>query len=137
MQAELSELFFDKAKAFAAANNMPVSEPNISFDPKAVAGTFYLKVFALPSEPEVFGVNNGESRYGWTLQASIYARDGIGEIKSQRYAEELRTDVFPIFTQMVGDNHKFKVVKPASPAEAVQMGAWYSVPIRFRVETFD
>ena len=143
MQASLRTLFFDAAIAFADDEDLSIALPNIPFDPPVDSGdpnndseNHYLKVSALPVKPSVVTVC-GEARYRWLLQVDVVARDGIGELRPLRYADQLRDDVFPIHSELIGANHKFKVMTPPDPALPIENAGWYRVPVSFTVQTFN
>lgn len=136
MQVELRKAYLDAAIDFAASEGLEIALPNIAFDPLALASSVkhYLRAFTLPVQPNVFSTC-GEASNQFILQMSIYSRAGIGEIKALALADKLRSQTFPIHSELQGQSHSFKVIRPPSPASPISLDAWYSVPVRFTVET--
>lgn len=136
MQSELRALFYDKVEAYGQSKNLSVSFPNMSFTPPDNSD-FYFKVASLPVEPDVHGVNGGHSVYLWILQLSIYARDGVGEIASTDYADELRESVFPIYSKWQGAKHEYQIMTPPNARNPIPMDGWHATPVRFQIQTID
>ena len=135
MQVELRTLFNKIVIDFAAGEVVKLKLPNIPFTPPTDEN-LYFAIDTLPVSPSVHSVN-GESRFRFILQISIYSRDGIGEIKAMAYADTIRETLFPLNSNLVGSAHSFKVITPPAPApNSISIDVWILTPVRFTVETF-
>jgi len=133
-QVELRALFYDKVLAFAAAEGLPVSMPNVPFKKPTKKDAVYLQVHSLPVAPSDILVC-GESRHRWILQIDVCSREGTGEINNNEYAEKIQENLFPVNLTMVSASHNFQVMTPPTPAPALLDDAWYCTPVSFTVET--
>lgn len=143
MEAELRQLFYDKILGFAADELLTVAFPNVPFTPPKDTGNLdndfgnhYLSVYAMPVKPSVVEVCGG-SKYEWMLQVSIVARDGIGEIRPLHFADKLRDEVFPIYSELEGETHTFQVRSKPHVAKPMMEDGWQNYPVSFLVHTFN
>lgn len=135
MEADLKTLYYDAMIAFAASEGMAINVPNSDeMDKPATADAQYIDVAALPTTPQVLGVCNGFSKYVWTLQASIYVRDGTGDLIASEIIDRLRKK-FPVPSKLVSANHTFTVMTPPHSRPPISMGGWHATPVQFRVQT--
>ena len=134
MLEELQREFYERMIVFAAVEALPLNVPNIDFDPPTYPAAHYLRASVLPSSPSVLTIEAGATLHIWTMQVSIYAREGIGEISSLQYASKLRC-AFPVATIFTGADHNYKVISAPSPAPPVLLNdGWLSTPVSFRVQ---
>lgn len=111
---------------------LSVAYPNAAFDNKTLSR--YLRVSVLPSDPQVVEICGGGSRYVFTLQASVYVRDGTNEYDAQELSDALAA-AFPMRHQFIGSAHTFEVQTPPSPAVPIALPGWFVIPVSFRVQT--
>ena len=134
MESELRAIFHTGIQCFGAAQSLSVQYPNYAFTLPTAADAKYLSIYELPTSPSVHSVC-GESRFRWILQVSIVVRDGLGEVMPLEYADKIRDDVFPVNSELEGGAHRFVVLTPPTPAPPVQLEGWFSIPVRFTVQT--
>ena len=134
MEAELRNLFYDSVTAYGIAEDLPVSMPNVDFDPLKTCNV-YLKPYVFPVRPQVLTLCGGMARYLWILQISVYNRKGVGEIKGATQADKIAA-AYPVSYEFTLADHTYTVITPPSPVPAIPVGGWYSIPVEFRVSIF-
>ena len=142
METELRETFYSRVLSFADSELLTVAFPNVDFEPPKNTSNLdsdpenhYLRAYVMPVKPSEITVC-GESKFRWLLQVSIVARDGIGEVRPLRFADKLRDEIFPIYSELKCKNHLFQVRTKPYAAKPIPEDGWFHTPVSFTVQTF-
>lgn len=143
MESEIRQLVNQHIKDFAVCEGLHVIWPNrppgddYQDNPttKPDAKYTHLIVRWWPTTPRVLHPCDGSGIRTWILQITVKIRDSIGELVATRIVDKLALH-FPVNTQFAGENHCYRVIKPADPKQPMNIDAWQSTPVQFRISAF-
>lgn len=94
----------------------------------------YLAFADLAADPEQLMINGRGAIYRWILQISHFVRDGTRDYKQNALVDAVRT-AFPVGYEFAGNDHRYKVMQPASKAPPVPIDGWSFLPVSITVQT--
>ena len=118
---------------------LPVFFPNtgIDTDENKEPTVSHIRVYALPVDPTDNITTCGvQARYRWLLQASVYIREGEGQVKAARYVDELRSATTPN-KKIVYNTRVFKVKGNGRLSPAIVADGWFNYPLTFTIEIIE
>lgn len=115
-------------KKISGLNLLPVSYPNINFEPEES----FIEVDIINSRPKTLSTCGGKTRYTWILQVNIYIRENQGAIKSIEYAEQVKANI-PFNTVLSENGFNFKTINAGEIIPYFQSeSGWFITPVQFR-----
>jgi len=148
VEAELHRLFMESVIALAESLKLHIALPQINeedgkpFDPTKLTDEngkpikMYLRAQLRNTDPNTHGVSDGEALHTWIGQISVYALNGMGEVKPKEIADTIGK-AYPFVRQFKGNKYTFHVSKKANIASPVPTDGWFFIPVRIRLQTID
>lgn len=126
-----------RAQAFATANSLQISLPNVEFTPPTVSKTAkYLRATLLPAETATIGVAfSSTDQFLGIMQIDVFYGSGGGEREARRIASDI-VEYFARGTRMTSNGFNVEVLKRPVLGPTIKSDAWISLPVRIPYTCF-
>lgn len=128
-----------RAQAFATAQGIAISLPNIALTPPNQTATAkWLRATFLPAPTATLPVGSGSDRYYGILQIDVFygtGTEGTGEYAPGRIASAV-IDYFKRNTEVTKDGFKARVYRRPSRGPMIVADGWAQIPISINYEAF-
>lgn len=137
VEVALELALLGRAQAFATAQGLPISLPNIAFEPPAVGKTAkYLRATMLPADTAAIGLaNSSNDQYYGFMQLDVFFGVGGGEIAPKRIASQI-ISYFKRGTRLTSDGFNVDVNMTPRIGPQATKDAWTVIPVRIPYHTF-
>lgn len=126
-----------QAQAFATANSLTISMPNIAFTPPTASPTAkWLRATHLPADTITMGLTpTSTKRHYGLFQIDVFYGLGSGELAPARIASQI-IEYFPMGTQLTKDGFTVTVWKKPMRGQMLKDDPWMMVPVRIPYQCF-
>lgn len=127
-----------RAQAFATAQGLTISLPNVEFSPPSppLANSKWLRATLLPADTVALGVSwSATNQHQGLLQLDVMFGTNGGEIKPSRIASQI-VSYFARGTEMVSNGFKVVVVQTPKLGPLLSKDVWTTLPVRIPYMTF-
>jgi len=119
-----------RAQAFAAANDLAISLPNIEFTPPVVSKTAkYLRATFMPADTARLVIGSGSDQHYGFLQLDVFYGVGGGEIAPGRIAANI-ISYFKRDTLITSNDVRIRVSRTPLRGPQSSKDAWTMLPVR-------
>ena len=130
VEVAIESALLSKAQAFAAAQSLTISLPNIAFTPPAVSTSAkYLRASFMPAPSIALGISNtsNNQHYGF-MQLDVFYGQGSGEYAPGRIASAI-ISYFPRGLKLVKDGTTTQIIKQAYRGPMLKDDPWMMIPV--------
>ena len=125
-----------RAQAFATAQGIAISLPNIAFTPPVAGPSVkWLRATFLPAPTSTLPVGSGSDRFYGILQIDVFHGAGAGEYAPGRIASAV-IEYFDRGTAMTKDGFTVRVYRRPSRGPMIKDDPWMMIPITINFECF-
>lgn len=136
VEVAINAALIARAQAFATAQGMAISLPNIAFTPPTASATAkWLRATFLPAPTSTLPVGSGSDRYYGILQIDVFHGAGAGEYAPGRIASAV-IDYFKRGTTMTKDGFTVRVYRRPSRGPMIVADGWAHIPVSINYEAF-
>lgn len=129
-EVAIESALLSKAQAFASAQSITISLPNIAFTPPAVSTSArYLRASFMPAPSIALGISNTShnQHYGF-MQLDVFYGQGSGEYAPGRIASAIIA-YFPRGLKLVKDGTATRIIKQAYRGPMLKDDPWMMIPV--------
>ncbi|BEV43919.1 phage tail terminator-like protein [Afipia carboxidovorans] len=136
VEVAINAALITRAQAFATAQGLAISLPNIAFTPPAAGQSVkWLRATFLPAPTATLPVGSGSDRYYGLLQIDVFHGVGAGEYAPGRIASAV-IEYFDRGTTMTKDGFTVRVYRRPSRGPMIKDDPWMMVPVTIPFECF-
>jgi len=136
VEVAINAALITRAQAFATAQGLAISLPNIAFTPPAAGQSVkWLRATFLPAPTATLPVGSGSDRYYGILQIDVFHGAGAGEYAPGRIASAV-IDYFKRDTTVTKDGFKARVYRRPSRGPMIVADGWAQIPVTINYEAF-
>lgn len=137
VEVAINAALIARAQAFATAQGIAISLPNIAFTPPTASATAkWFRATFLPAPTATLPVGSGSDRYYGILQIDVFYGQGAGELAPARLASAAIA-YFAKGTEVVKDGFTTRVYRRPSRGPMIVDGSgWVQIPVSINFECF-
>ncbi len=136
VEVAINAALIARAQAFATAQGIAISLPNIAFTPPTAGQNVkWLRATFLPAPTATLPVGGGSDRYYGILQLDVFHGHGAGEYAPGRIASAV-IEYFDRGTAMTKDGFTVRVSRRPSRGPMIVADGWAQIPITINYEGF-
>ena len=136
VEVAINAALIARAQAFATAQGIAISLPNIAFTPPAAGQNVkWLRATFLPAPTATLPVGSGADRYYGILQIDVFHGAGAGEYAPGRIASAV-IDYFKRGTAMTKDGFTVRVYRRPTRGPMIKDDPWMMIPVTINFECF-
>lgn len=130
VEVAIESALLSKAQAFATAQSITISLPNVAFTPPAVSTSAkWLRASFMPAPSIALGISNtsNNQHYGF-MQLDVFYGQGAGEYAPGRIASAIIA-YFPRGLKLVKDGTTTQIIKQAYRGSMLKDDPWMMIPV--------
>lgn len=137
VEVAIEYALLNRAQAFATANSLTISLPNVAFTaPEASSTAKWLRATFIPADTITLGLTPGSTkRHFGLLQLDVFYGQGGGEIAPARIASDIIA-YFVMGTQMTKDGFTVTVHRQPFRGQLVKDDPWQMLPVRISYQCY-
>lgn len=136
VEVAINAALIARAQAFATAQGIAISLPNIAFTPPTAGQNVkWLRATFLPAPTSTLPVGSGSDRYYGILQIDVFHGAGAGEYAPGRIASAV-IEYFKRGTVMTKDGFTVRVYRRPSRGPMIKDDPWMMIPVTINFECF-
>lgn len=136
VEVAIESALLARATAFATAQALAISLPNIAFTPPTASGTAkWLRATFLPAPTTTLPVGSGSDRYYGIMQIDVFYGQGAGELAPGRIASAVIA-YFGKGTEVTKDGFTTRVYRRPSRGPMIKDDPWIMIPVTIPFECF-
>lgn len=136
VEVAINAALIARAQAFATAQGIAISLPNIAFTPPNQTATAkWLRATFLPVPTVTLPVGDGSDQYSGLLQIDVFYGQGAGEYAPGRVASQI-IDYFKCGTELTKDGFKVRIYKRPYRGPIIRDDPWVALPVTIPFQTF-
>lgn len=136
VEVAINAALIARAQAFATAQGMAISLPNIAFTPPTASATAkWLRATFLPAPTATLPVGSGSDRFYGLLQLDVFYGQGAGELAPARLASAAIA-YFAKGTESTKDGFTTRVYRRPSRGPMIKDDPWMMIPVTINFECF-
>jgi len=136
VEVAINAALIARAQAFATAQGIAISLPNIAFTPPAAGQNVkWLRATFLPAPTSTLPVGSGSDRYYGILQIDVFHGQGAGEYAPGRIASAV-IEYFDRGTATTKDGFTVRVYRRPSRGPMIKDDPWMMIPVSISFECF-
>ncbi len=136
VEVAINAALIARAQAFATAQGIAISLPNIAFTPPTAGQNVkWLRATLLPAPTSTLPVGDGSDRYFGILQLDVFHGQGAGEYAPGRIASAV-IEYFDRGTAMTKDGFTVRIYRRPSRGPMIKDDPWMMIPVTINFECF-
>lgn len=136
VEVAINAALIARAQAFATAQGIAISLPNIAFTPPNQTATAkWLRATFLPVPTVTLPVGDGSDQYFGLLQIDVFHGQGSGEYAPGRIVSQI-IDYFKRGTELNKDGFKVRIHKCPYRGSLIKDDPWVMIPVSIPYQCF-
>jgi len=136
VEVAIESALLARAQAFATAQGLAISLPNVAFTPPAAGQNVkWLRATFLPAPTATLPIGSGSDRYYGIMQIDVFHGQGAGELAPGRLASQV-IDHFKCNTAVTKDGFTTRVYRRPSRGPMIKDDPWMMIPVTINFECF-
>jgi len=136
VEVAINAALIARAQAFATAQGIAISLPNIAFTPPAAGpAAKWLRATFMPAPTATLPVGSGSDQYYGLLQLDVFYGQGAGEYAPGRIASQI-IDHFARGTELTKDGFTVRIHKRPYRGPLVKDDPWQMLPVTINYVCF-